>query len=307
MSTLNSARVADLLTRYCNEPEQFWSESSSRQARKIAQRLRRAGDLLDGGRRGAPQAFAGLAVRRHPQRRRTVYLSNIGSSGSHWLEAMLVDGAGFIGAGEVYLPPRFSDEVNALSAPEAACFIDALHLLHAVVDPRRDRLDSVINSQHAPRPQVFLDADIKALRVLLIRDPVEICLSRTYRKDEYRQDVAPDSDDDAYLEANVKKVKAFFAKARPEFFDLLIRYEDLKADPVPGLVAICALTNMPFDTVALGRTAQEQSAEQVVLRSGQAQTNLYGGSDIEVPPQVRRRVERMLSQERVELGYTQRA
>lgn len=304
MSQPNSGSALDLFERYCRTPEVFWPGASARQARKLHQRVLRVSRFLGGDRRASPASVWDLTGRRHGLRRRTVYLSNIGSSGSHWLEAMLVDGAGLLGAGEVYLPPKLRMAVADLPDYEAARFIDGLHLLHAVVDPTLDRMDSVVNSQHVARPQAFLDADPGALRVLLLRDPVEVCLSRTYRKDEYRQDVSPEADDLAYLDLNIKKVASFLAAARGEVYDLVIRYEQLCIDPVPAVAAICALTGTPFDPDSLHQTAAEQSADQVSGRGNEAQTNLFSGVPRSVPQKARDRVTKLLREEAEYFGYS---
>lgn len=304
MSPARTLTATDLLETYCRTPEHFWPAAGARQARKLEQRLRRVGQFLDGDRLGAPAAVSHLAARRDGRHRRTVYLSNIGSSGSHWLESMLMNGAGLLGAGEVYLPPKLRMAVADLPDREAARFIDGLHLLHAVVDPTLDRMDSVVNSQHVARPQAFLDADPGALRVLLLRDPVAVCLSRTYRKDEYRQDVSPDADDLAYLDLNIKKVASFLAAAREEVYDLVIRYEQLCIDPVPAVAAICALTGTSFDPDTLHQTAAEQSADQVSGRGSEAQTNLFSGVPRSVPQKARDHATKLLREEAEYFGYS---
>ncbi|WP_114906226.1 sulfotransferase domain-containing protein [Ornithinimicrobium murale] len=301
-ATAESSEDAGLLfDAYCAAPERYWPERSQRQAQKLAKHLDRVAQTLQSRRTLVPRTMVELARRRAGARRPTVYLVNIGSSGSHWLEEMLVRGAGMLGAGEVYLPPSMDDPVSGLAPREAEIFIDALHVLHAGgVAP--DEAASVINSQHSVRPQAF-SADTDARHVLLLRDPIDVCLSRTFRKDEYRQDVAPQAEDVAYLRSNVAKVKSFLTAAQRQDFDLVIRYEDLLVDPVPSLMAVSTLTSTPTQEARLRQVAEQQSAEQLTASGGAAATNLFTGRRRRYPASAERLAHRELGPLRASFGY----
>lgn len=293
-----------LFVHYCRNSSKYWPERSQRQSRKLEQRVRALSQTSGEARGKIPAAMAAAARRRQKHRRRAVHLANIGSSGSHWLEHMLVERAGMLGAGEVYLSPTIRRKVIDLPKEEAGVFTDALLLLHAG-GPGGDETASVVHSQHAARPEAFLAADPATLRVLLLRDPVDICLSRVYRKDEYRQDVAPDAGDLAYLDQNVKKVAEFLRAAQRQVFDLVLRYEDLVVDPVPGLAAICALTGTPTDRTRLEQVAAEQAAERISGKDAARATNLFVGAARQVPSAARKRAVDGLGRLGAYFGYAQ--
>lgn len=165
---------------YCRYSAGYWPERFQRQARKLEQRVRAlahsSGVAL--GQIGA--SLASAATRRQSHRRRTMHLATIGSSGSRWPEHMLVEGTGMLGAGEVDLPPNV----------------------------RRKESASVIQSLHAARPEAFLATDPSTLCVLFLRHPVDLCLSRVYHKDDYRQDIAPEAGAMACLNQNITKVQS---------------------------------------------------------------------------------------------------
>ena len=301
-SALDAPTADRLLTDYCADPARHWPATAQRQARKLAKHLARSAKALKVPVEHVPQAALASARQRTGARRPTLYLANIGSSGSHWLEDMLVDGASMLGAGEVYLPTPVSRAVDELPREEARVFIDALHLIHAD-EPAPDETASVINSQHSTQPTAFLNADPSGCRVLLLRDPVDVCLSRTFRKDTYRRDVAPDADNLAYLRDNIRLVKGFLSEARTQEFALVIRYEDLVRDPVPSLTALCHLTATPVERQRLRQVAERRSARQLIASGEAAHTNLFAGDKRAIPASARRLAARELADVSRSFGY----
>lgn len=291
-----------LFLDYCHAPGRYWSGSAARQARKLEKHLKRAARSRGASTTRTPRVLWDAARERDGIRRPTVYLANVGSSGSHWLEDMLVAGAGLLGAGEVYLPSSVRRAVDDLDRKEAGLFIDALHLLHAS-PAADDPTASIINSQHSPRQGTFLAADPTGVRVLLLRDPLEVVLSRSFRKGKYREDVAPAAADLDYLDANIATVTSFLTTAQTLAYDLVVRYEDLLVDPVPALEGICALTGAVADTERLRRVAVDHSAEQQVASGSTPGSNLYVGRRRPFPASAERRAARALAPLRAALGY----
>lgn len=291
-----------LFLDYCSAPARHWPTAASRQARKLEKHLKRTARGRGLSTAQTPRALWDVARERDGVRRPTVHLANVGSSGSHWLEGMLVAGAGLLGAGEVYLPASVRRAVDDLDRSEAGLFIDALHLLHAS-PATDDPAASVINSQHSPRQATFLAADPTGVRVLLLRDPLDVCLSRSFRKDSYRQDVAPEAADLDYLDANIATVTKFFTTAQTLAYDLVVRYEDLLVDPVPVLEAICTLTGTVADSERLRHVATDLSAEQQAANGRAPGSNLHVGRRRPFPASAERRARRALATLRASLGY----
>ena len=115
---------------------------------------------------------------------------------------------------------------------------------------------SLSNTAHLPDLAVYTRNDLPSRKVLLIRDPVEIVLSRTLRKPAFRRYLGRETTDDArYLRENIVQVGRFYRKVEPEGYDLVVRYEDLRADPVPVLAAIARRLDTPADPARLLRAA----------------------------------------------------
>ena len=48
----------------------------------------------------------------------TVYVQNIGSSGSHWFKTMLGNALGLLASGEIYVAPKFKSEYLDVVSPK---------------------------------------------------------------------------------------------------------------------------------------------------------------------------------------------
>jgi hypothetical protein len=116
----------------------------------------------------------------------------------------------------------------------------------------RDISSHVSNTAHLLDLGPYVRNDIASLRILLVRDPVDIVLSRTLRKPEYRAWLGKATADDVdYLQDNIRVVGRFYEAVRPEGYDLTCRYEDMVADPFPVLERICGLLGTKVDAAAL--------------------------------------------------------
>lgn len=299
------ATALTLFLDYVSNPQAFWPENRPAMGERARSRLDRAARRAATDTTTVARDLVAMAEKRHGMKRRSILLANIGSSGSHWFEQLLVDGAGMLGAGEVYLPLPIQERVGQLPQDEQAVFIDALHLLYADAHGRDVGPVTVINSLHSARPDVYLNAMPDAMRILLVRHPVTVCVSRTFRKNEYREYVAPEADDVAYLDLNIKRIQSFYNTARQEFYDLTIRYEDLRRDALPALVATCALTDTPFDVDNLRRVIERHDADNVKAGREVRATNLFLGKQKRLRPSIEKRMQDRLGPLAAQLGYAQ--
>ena len=234
-----------------------------------------------------------LAAARLEQGGPTLYLNNAGSSGSHWLMDMLREGAGILGRGEIYVPhPFLYGRIEPLARPEKALFLQAVYLAHLLTGAPADRHASLANSAHLTDLAAYTRNDLGARRVLLVRDPVEIVLSRTLRKPAFRAYTGwAEADDASYLRENIRRVRRFYAGAGREDYDLQVRYEDLRRDPVPVLQAIAAIVGAAPDPARLAAVAAARRL--VAPRAAAARPQ----------PELRRIAERELADLRRRLGY----
>lgn len=288
---------------YAADPYSWWPARSDRQARKLDERVAQLT-----GRRNVSAAILveellATATIRQRTRRPTIYLSNIGSSGSHWFESLLVAGGGMLGAGEVYLSKTLKERLSTMPLRAQAIFVDALHLLHARAVPARSLAANTINSCHSSGIRHFSRSEPDCIRVLLLRDPLEVCLSRTFRKAEYRKAVAPTQDDRAYLELNLRHVLSFLKWAQSERFDLTVRYEDLREEPRPMVHAICKAAGASVDIGKLDQAIERHDAGRISQAGGIAGSNLFMGERTAVQEELQTLATEQLTKVRRALGY----
>ncbi|WP_460454121.1 heparinase II/III domain-containing protein [Arenimonas aestuarii] len=238
-----------LFASYCATPEAWWPEAGQRQARKITLALAQMAERDQSAPEQVVDDCFAAATLRQRSRRRSVYLANAGSSGAHWLESLLVAAGGMLAAGEVHLPESIRQRLLELAPRDHACFVDALHLLHARALPSRSLVANTINSAHSLKPEAFLRSEPGAMRVLLLRDPYDVCRERGQG--------APDP---AHADAAIRRVRLFLAWAARQNFDLVVRYEDLLADPRPAVRAICGKAGAPVHEDRLERAIKRLAA-----------------------------------------------
>jgi hypothetical protein len=96
--------LLDLTRKYLNDPAAT-AGLNQRQSAKLNLFLVRAQDALSWPRQDVIEYILSLAVLRLRHGKPTLYINNVGSSGSHWLNQMLKEGLGLLGTGEIYVPP----------------------------------------------------------------------------------------------------------------------------------------------------------------------------------------------------------
>lgn len=292
-----------VLYDYMLRPRSFWPETHQRNAVKLQR-------FIDQGSDGRPrtayvQDILSLAKLRALFKPTHVYIVNMGSSGSHWVESMLGLLPGFYNGGEIYLPKPLRDQLGELPAPEASRLVDAIYLAH-LGGIRGDFLTAKIsNSAHVAQHHVLSNLSANKKAVLLLRNPVNIVLSRTFRKDEYRKDVAAGLKDDEYLERNCRYVERFVQNLDFDSFELILRYEDFEAAPTENLTRLAEVLGIDCDSAlvheAVGH-ASKDSVARAIREGGRAINNIYLGPKTEnqqAKEYVRARLEKVCSQ----IGY----
>lgn len=283
---------AERLRQYLTDPYTEWGDGASNHPKKLATALARSG----ADRAQTAQQVTALAHARRRQRPPTVFLPNCGSSGSHWLTTLLDELGWFADCGEVYFPPDLLSQMRAWDQDDRRALLDGVHLAHAPQGPETPPGTILINSAHTSGWRLARACGDTARLVLLVRDPLDITLSRTFRKPQYRERVAPDQSDEEYLETNIAFVQRFFRQAADNPRDLLVRYEDVRDDPEGTLAAVCRAVGTPVDADAL-----HQAAARHGLYSDS--TNSYRGPRHEPPEALVDRARRALETERKAWEY----
>lgn len=298
-----ASETVALTRRYLMQPEPFWEGHHDRQMRKLRGMLRsatpageRPGDVVE-------EILAIARLRTH-HALAPLYLPNIGSSGSHWLEAMLARATDMHACGEVYFPKGLLDSLPA--GADVEFFVHAVLTLHTGHSGPELVQGRFVNSAHVGDISRIAGRTPGALKVLLVRHPVDIVMSRTLRKPEYRQDVAPGLDDPAYLERNCAAVERFYCAAEKESFDTTLRYEDLLARPIEALAALIEQLGMSTTPETLAHAVASTSPEAIkgaAERGERKATNLFLGERTQIDPTLRRLAHTRLASCCERLGY----
>lgn len=219
-----------------------------------------------------------------------LHVLNIGSSGSHWLEALLADAWDSVPVGEVYLPRV----LRLLPVASRRRFLEALLLLHAgpVDDPTGQPLTHSAHSLSLPAGD---DPSGRWRQLWLLRDPLDIVLSRTFRKPAFRARQAV-ADDWRYFRRNLRLVRRFYVRARMRDYAVCVSYEALLSEPAEALARL-------FDGLGLvvskDRIAHAVTVHRPRVSTGAARVGAYD----DLAPEYRALVDRELGELRAQLGY----
>lgn len=246
---------------YVEDPFSFWDGKALRQARKLDKKKRALAEQI-----GCAPGDVGprvVAQARERQAAGPVYVTGLGGSGSHWLSGMLAELGGFFDAGEVYFPTAlrriFDDDPN-----QAPVVLDALHLLHSrsypVVNER-----AVNCAAGAYRTADYLRWDPTSSVLYLVRNPRDQVLSTTFRKAEYRHEVAGRSEDAEYLveRCGISRTDRYGYLKAGIGADATVRYEDLRSSPVSELARIAAVLGVSVNDSQLARIADRFDADNI--------------------------------------------
>jgi hypothetical protein len=281
-----SPRMIELARGYITNPEAYWNVGETRQVRKLKNAVQSAGGLGADVFAVAEEAMA-IATLRSMYASPPLYISNIGSSGSHWLEGMLAHAPKLINCGEVYLPRSILTELRKSSSVDADYFLHAIYALHSRKMGPHLIEGSFINSAHHARISLFVSLTPGSKCILLIRNPIDIVISRTFRKQEYRQEIAVGVDDKTYLEQNCNVVNRFYATALTQKFDAIVKYEELVSDPELALRRVLIAIDVQMDDRVLAKavsSTQAESIKAVIDGGGKATTNLFVGERDPIDP-----------------------
>ncbi|WP_256840106.1 hypothetical protein [Ornithinimicrobium faecis] len=264
-------RWATMFRGYARDPHAAWPEGQARHGDKFVLMLDKLVTRTGLSRDEAIDSVVDAARQRSNGRPMTLFLPNCGSSGSHWVEPMLAGFGDYAAGGEVYFPDGIRARLRTLSPHARTTFIDAVHLLHARREPRRLLKQRIINTAHNWRMPDLFHGDVRT--VVLTRHPVDIVISRTFRKNSYRSVAAPTEDDRSYLLRNVNVVNSFFENASKRRWDFHLTFEDIRDNGVEALMGLRS---------ALGSDPRPNRAKEVLEQYSEGgskveSTNLFKG------------------------------
>lgn len=290
-------RWATMFRAYARDPHAAWGEGETRHAEKFELMLDKLVSRTGLSRDDAIGSVVDVARQRMNGRPLTVFLPNCGSSGSHWIEPMLAGFGDYAAGGEIYFPDGIRRRLLTLSPQARTTFIDAVHLIHARRAPEQLLSRRLINTAHNWRMPELFHGDTRT--VVLTRHPVDIVISRTFRKETYRRSRIGTDDDRAYLLRNVKVVNSFFENAAKLRWDFRVSFEDIRDHGVETLTGLrSALGSPPRPARAREILGQYSDGGSKVSR-----TNLFQGES-SVPEWAKELAAASLGEHAREFGYT---
>lgn len=179
------------------------------------------------------------------------FLHNAGGSGSHWLQGMLLEREMAQACGEVKFVAPMKRIIRHLPSDEIGIALNVIHLLHLKEINLNSLFMPMVNSSHMAGWNV---SDLYAKNkknILLLRNPVDILLSRTLRKQSYKEFVAPDESEEEYFLRNVDFVKNFYRAARGRNYDYIVKYEDIVADEENVVSKLTSLIHPSTENIGL--------------------------------------------------------
>jgi len=284
---LVSPALHDLVLDFITNTQEYWG-SNERQLKKFLTRKERL--KLAKGWSDSQLCLNILSIsnNRIKNSARTIYLPSFGSSGSHLLQKVIELSIPSNPLGEVYIAPGVIDKVEKLPQEDKSVFIEAYNLLHTADVSQLNEFNSIINTAHSPVLSKFSLWTANYLSMLILRDPVSLVISRTFRKDEYRNYILGSKDDAEYLQENIDKTIRFYQSASNFNFDSQIRFEDIVSCNNNAVEAIQKL----LKEYEIDDEIIIQSMEEAV--NGDKHTNKYDGVKIAIPEDLKREAENQL-------------
>lgn len=278
-------KTIELVRNYLVKPYDFWG-AGDRRALKVEKRLRAVMASLKLPRHDALEYLQELAVRRVSEAQPTLYLCNAGSSGSHWVQGLLSAITPILPCGEVYLPRKVLTQFKAEKGEEKKAALQLIYLVHSFLEPT-DGVDVgrlvhalACNTAHAPGSlHTYRASDISNYAVLLVRDPADIAVSRTFRKEQHRAYLGKAEESDfEFLKFNCSFVTNFYDGVSETDFDVVVRYEDLLKAPGPAMRKVCDAIRINASDVELERAAELFNKDRLKSDSQEAKaSNIYAG------------------------------
>lgn len=288
---------------YADHLEQAWPAERSNQVAKFNKFVDQACKVSGLTRSGVIDQIIAVAERRQSRPSDTIFLISCGSSGSHWLEAMLADFPRYVACGEVYLPRDLMKATNGWEQADRTAFLDCVHLAHVPMDKESLVDVRLINSAHLSGWILSRINGAPQRRVLLLRNPVDIVISRTYRKDDYRKFSGPGADDEQYLAKNIEFVNTFYRTAHERGAEIVLTYEQLRQQGPATMERLMQGLGDPKPAAECLAVAQKFSMDAQAAQRGARLSNYYRGPEIVLPDGIRERIAAQIDPAAASFGY----
>lgn len=291
-----------IMGEYFTKPEQF---GDKKLVHKLTSRIESKLVLKNMSKGEYAQYLFDLAEKRMKSRAKNIFLMNIGSSGSHWIEAMLDEFPRINCINEVYFPKLLRRKVKNLDRHALNLMMNIIHLSHLKTDEELQFDSIIVNSAHTLGTEFYRKCDDTCMCIMLIRDPYYIVVSRTFRKDSYREYFAPDANDEEYLEHNIFRVKRWYERHFQEYFDGTTKYEDFILNVEDALIDLLKIMGVSsIEKRLVEQIGYRHNRKTILSGKSKNAANLYTGERKKVPEYLEEMVFQNLNDIRKVLNYT---
>lgn len=245
-----------------------------------------------------------LAEKRIRSNGKNVFLMNIGSSGSHWIEAMLEDYPEISCVNEVYFPKILRKKVLNFDSYSLNLMMNVINLAHLKQDEELYFDKIIVNSAHVLGTGFYKKCDIKCMCIMLARDPYDIVVSRTFRKDAYRKYIAPEATDLEYLDLNIFRVNRFYTRNLEKDFHAVVKYEDFTQNGDTALRNLLKVIGIrKINDGLIEEIMYKHDRNNILSGKSKNSANLFTGKRKKVPKLMREKIIHELDEVRRLLGY----
>lgn len=288
--------LSEIIGKAVFSPEVIWGDNV-RQANKLRKRVSRLIFDYRIKKDHVDSLVLSVAQARLNNKSLTVFFPNIGSSGSHLIQDAVSRSWDSIPLGEVYVPPDLVPIIKKMTEANRQLFMEAWHLLHAMDYSQFFNLNSIIiNTVHNATLSRFSEWAGNHKSCLIVRNPVDVVISRSFRKDEYRKYVSSSESDFDYTMRNVGLVKNFYEKAISANYSRKIAFEDIISNPEKIAMTIKSMMN----PLLVKKDFMEALTHS--LGDGKA-TNQFSGNTIVIPDEYKELVKKEMYSTLLLLGY----
>jgi hypothetical protein len=295
----DSLRTAmELFAATVHQPEGMWTDNKAHMALRFESFIARYGATLGTScRERIVEDVLQKANLREKDRPLTVFITNPGGCGSHWLQAVLTRHFQMSGCGEAYISDSAMRFISDQAEPVRSYFLDCIHLIHSYDGANTLERAALINTAHASGWLLSSAMSAPKLRIVLVRDPVDTAISRTFRKQAHRDKYFPLDNDEAYLERNLSYIEKFYSKFRSDKFDVLVRYEDMRSN------MRSVVEKIEEHASSFSRGNSIESTLSYFDESSGGQTNKFAGDPPVIPQLLKEHAAFQLAELRKKLGY----
>jgi len=212
----------------------------------------------------------------------TIYIISNGGSGCHYLGGLISMKDGFQLIDEVYFPPIIIENVESLDRGSSSPLIDMVNFVH-LGDLKNSESTIPVNTMHLRRdvPLTIINSSSNSIFIKLIRNPIDVAISRGLRKDEYKTMNKENSDLEVneYLEKQAKRTMNHFKRLSGKINDvgaLYVRFEDLIKNPSSTLTAVFS---------HIGQELNESEIEDIIEKY-QSATDLTKNKNVSKKPEL---------------------